>query len=246
MTLATTLAAVPQDSDASSGGSADLSTTIGDFLSSGGELMWPIGLCSVVVLALTIERYLALRKGAMLPRTIGQAADLIGQRRFDEARQVLAKPRAPGENVLASGLRRAGYPLRDVEAAMVDQAHKELEKMRRNVRPLSMIATIAPLLGLLGTVLGIAEAFRRVSQAGLGDPTALADGIQVALNTTIAGLFVAIPAVVLHSLLSGRVRKRLLEVDERLAPLVEPLAGRPRSLEPEPERQTIDEASDAA
>ncbi|MEO0480254.1 MAG: MotA/TolQ/ExbB proton channel family protein [Planctomycetota bacterium] len=213
---------------------AEPTTTIGEFLEAGGTLMWPILFCSVLVLALTLERFLSLRRGRMLPSTLGPAIDAVGQRRFDEARQSLEPMRSVGANVLRAGMRRVGYPVRDVESAMEDQAHKELDKMRRNVRPIAVIGTIAPLLGLLGTVLGIAKAFRKVTDSGLGDPTVLAEGIEVALTTTIAGLFVAIPAVVLNSILMSRVRKRLVEVDEMLSPLVEVIAAKPSSVAPNP------------
>src|SRR5690606_19527895 len=140
---------------------------------------------------------------------------------------LVADDRSFGARVLAAGLRRLGHPLREVEGAMADQAAKEIEKLRRNIRPLVLIGGIAPLLGLLGTVLGIAEAFRRVSQAGMGKPEVLAGGIELALTTTIAGLCVAIPAMVVAAWLQGRVRALVLWADERLQPAIDAIARRP-------------------
>jgi biopolymer transport protein ExbB len=205
----------------------DGSQTFGDFLQSGGELMIAIGLCSVFVVALTVERLLALRLTRVCPQGIDEPLEAIAQGRFEDAGRALGEDRSPAGRILGAGLRRRGYELRDVEGAMSDQAQKEVERLRHNVRPLVLIGGIAPLLGLLGTVLGIAESFRRVSQTGMGKPEILAGGIEMALTTTIAGLCVAIPALVLASWLQGRVRRRVLHLDERLSPAVEHLARRP-------------------
>jgi biopolymer transport protein ExbB len=209
--------------------------TLGEFLASGGELMVPIGICSVLVLALGLERALALRRRRLLPEPIRAAVAAIRAGEAEAARATLEEDRSFAARVVAAGLRRRGYPLRDVEAAMEDQALKEIEKLRRNVRPLVLIGGIAPLLGLLGTVLGIADAFRRVSASGMGKPEALAGGIELALTTTIAGLCVAIPAMVVAAWLQGRIRRLSLWVDEQLAPAVEHLAARPDGLPVRPE-----------
>ena len=113
---------------------------------------------------------------------------------------------------------------------------KEIERLRHNIRPLSVIGGVAPLLGLLGTVLGIAEAFHRVAQAGMGKPEVLAGGIEIALTTTIVGLCIAIPSILAASWLQGRVRRLILHVDERLAGVVEHLARRPELDDPEAHR----------
>jgi biopolymer transport protein ExbB len=209
--------------------------TLGEFLASGGELMVPIGICSVLVLALGLERALALRRRRLLPEPIRAAVAAIRAGEAEAARATLEDDRSFAARVVAAGFRRRGYPLRDVEAAMEDQALKEIEKLRRNVRPLVLIGGIAPLLGLLGTVLGIADAFRRVSASGMGKPEALAGGIELALTTTIAGLCVAIPAMVVAAWLQGRIRRLSLWVDEQLAPAVEHLAARPEGLPVRPE-----------
>ena len=201
--------------------------TFGQFLASGGELMVPIGLCSVLVLAFTLERLAVLRRRNVLSPNARAAIDatLAGER--GEARALADADRSFAGRVLAAGLRSAGEPRREVERAMGDQAAKEIEKLRRNIRPLVLIGHIAPLLGLLGTVLGIAQAFRRVSVAGMGKPEALAGGIELALTTTIAGLCVAIPAMVVAAWLQGRVRSLALWVDERLQPAIDALGSRP-------------------
>ncbi|MBI5850004.1 MAG: MotA/TolQ/ExbB proton channel family protein [Planctomycetes bacterium] len=204
--------------------------TFGEFLVAGGELMVPIGICSVIVLALAIERALALRRGRVWSGATDDAMSAIASGKPEVARAQLEADRVCASRILLAGLRRRLYPIADVESAMEDQAHKELERLRRNVRPIVLVASVAPLLGLLGTVLGIYDAFHRVAQAGMGKPEVLAAGIDVALITTIAGLAVAIPAMLIASWLHGRARRLVMFVDERLAPSIEHVAARPATL----------------
>lgn len=132
---------------------AEPARTFGEFLVAGGELMVPIGLCSVFVLALTIERVLALRRARVWTAAAAEAMTEIAAGRHDAAKARLEGDRSFASRVLLAGLRRLRYPVADVESAMADQAQKELERLRRNVRPIVLIASVAPLLGLLGTVL---------------------------------------------------------------------------------------------
>jgi biopolymer transport protein ExbB len=202
--------------------------SVSDFLVSGGPIMVPIALCSIVALGFAIERYLRLTRAQVLPPALDDAIAAAQRGDVGSARAAAESTPSPGGRVLLAGLRRAGYPLHDVERAMQDQAQKELEKLRANVRPLSVVAAVAPLLGLFGTVVGIADAFHRVVQTGLGKPENLAAGIEVALVTTIAGLMVAIPAM-LAAHLTAKVRRLVLAVDERLSPVVEAIAARGRA-----------------
>ena len=199
--------------------------TFGEFLAAGGPVMIPIALCSVVVIGLALERYLSLTRARMLPRSLDEAMDLVQSGHSQQALEVAESTKAPGARILVAGIRRQGFAVRDVERAMEDQAHKEADKLRGNIRPLTLIAAVAPLMGLFGTVVGIAEAFHRVVRTGMGKPENLAAGIEMALTTTIAGLAVAIPTMLIAAHLQARVRKLLLAVDEKLSPAVEALAG---------------------
>ena len=206
--------------------------TIGEFFEAGGPLMWPILGCSVVGAGLALERYLSLRRGRMLPRVVIDAVEQIHEGRAEVVEAGILEARAPAARVLASGLRRRGCLLADVEKAMEDQIAKEAAVMRANIRGITLIAAIAPLLGLLGTVLGIADAFAAVERTGLGkaeSSEALAAGIKVALYTTIFGLGVAIPATLLSGHLHAKVRKIVLAVANAMAPAVDALGVRPAS-----------------
>jgi len=198
--------------------------TLWSFLASGGPVMFPIGVCSVVVVAFAMERYLRLQRPLVCPKNTDRVLQLLRAGQFDEARALADNLRAPSGRILLAGLRRQGFAVEEVERVMEDQGQKELEKLRAPIRPVSLIGNIAPLMGLLGTVIGISEAFHRVVKTGMGKPENLAAGIEQALTTTIAGLVVAIPALLIAAHLGGRVRKLLLATDEKLAPAVELLA----------------------
>lgn len=201
--------------------------TVWDFLRSGGPVMIPIAVCSIVALAFAIERWGRLSKAAILPARLSEPIDLVEAGRTAEALRATQEIAAPASRILASGLRRAGYGLHDVEGAMEDQGRKELDRLRANIRPLHLIAGVSPLLGLLGTVIGIQDAFHSVVRTGLGKPEHLAAGIEEALVTTIAGLCVAIPTMLVAAHLTNKARRLLVACDDRLSPLVEKIARRP-------------------
>jgi biopolymer transport protein ExbB len=204
--------------------------TLGEFFTAGGVLMWPILGCSVVVTGLAFERWASLRRRRVLPQVVEDAVEQCVQGRADVIAAGIGEAAAPAARVLAAGLRRRGHLLADVEKAMEDQLAREAALLRGNVRGISLMAAVAPLLGLLGTVLGIADAFATVEQTGLGkaeSSEALAAGIKVALYTTIFGLFVAIPATLLAALLQGRARKLAGAIATAVGPAIEALAAPP-------------------
>lgn len=204
--------------------------TVGEFFAAGGFLMWPILGCSVVVAGLALERYLSLRRARVLPAKVVAAAEQLVQGGTPD----LEPGDGPAARVLLAGMRRRGHALADVERAMEDTLAAEAALLRGNVRGITLMAGIAPLLGLLGTVLGIADAFAAVEQTGLGkseSSEALAAGIKVALYTTIFGLFVAIPATLLAAHLQARARRLAAAVLAAVAPAAEALAARPKPAE---------------
>jgi biopolymer transport protein ExbB len=201
------------------------SQTVWEFLASGGFVMVPLGLCSVVLVAFAMERYARLTRRAVLPARVDEALDRLETGHAEEAMAIAEDTRAPAARILMAGMRRRGFAIADVERAMEDQAHKELVRLRGNIKPISIVANIAPLLGLFGTVVGIAEAFHRVVKTGMGKPEHLASGIELALTTTIVGLAIAVPAMVIAAHLGARADRLLLRIDEKLSPWVERLAG---------------------
>jgi biopolymer transport protein ExbB len=201
--------------------------TVWDYLRSGGPVMVPIGICSVIAVALVLERALNLTRRKVSPPETESVLELVAAGRTEEALELSERIAAPSGRILAAAIRRRGFPVREVEHAMEDQGAKELARLRANIRPLSLIGNIAPLLGLLGTVVGIEECFSRVVKSGLGKPEHLAAGIETALITTIAGLAVAIPVLVCVFWLTAKVQRLLLDLDQKLSPVVERLAAEP-------------------
>jgi len=202
--------------------------TMFDFFLDGGVMMWPILTCSVVVLGLALDRLLALRHGRLLPRVVLEAIAQVCSGRVDGAAQQVAVVDAPGARALAAALRRRGCTIAEVEKALEDQMAKEAMRLRGNVRGVSLMAAVAPLLGLLGTVVGISQAFGAVAHGGLGRNEigeSLAAGIKVAMYNTIFGLIVAIPATVIAAWLHARARSVIIHLGETLAPVIEHIAG---------------------
>jgi biopolymer transport protein ExbB len=201
-------------------------TTVGESFAAGGFMMWPILGCSVVVVGLALERYSNLRASRVLPQAVRDAVEQIVNGR-PEVVAPAGEDDSPGARVLAAGMRRRGFPLADVERAMEDQVRKEGARLRSNIRGITLMAAVAPLCGLLGTVIGIATSFAAIQKSGLDKAESLAAGIGVALYTTIFGLIVAIPATLLAAHLQSRVRRIVLLLDGGLSPAIEPLAALP-------------------
>lgn len=179
-----------------------------ELVKSGGPLMWPLGLCSLVALALAFERWLALREarlgGERLARDVHSALRAGGA---PAARTLIEGRATPLSRILDVALRpHANGEAR--ERAVEDVATAEVRELSAKLKPLHMVYIIAPLLGLLGTVWGLIEAFAVVAtQNALGRPEMLASGVYQALVTTAAGLAIAIPTLVAYQHLRGRVER---------------------------------------
>lgn len=202
--------------------------SIFDLVLAGGPLMVPIGLCSVVALAYATERWIRLRPAYLGTRSFGRSVLSAMKEQGLAAALALCESRpSPLARILGAGLRRANQPFLDREKAVEDAAASEVRRLSSNLRPLLLVWLIAPLLGLLGTVWGMIEAFSEIALAqGLGKPELLAAGIYQALTTTAAGLAVSIPAIVAHHYLKGRIERfarnseeLYREVDDNLAQL---------------------------
>jgi biopolymer transport protein ExbB len=186
-------------------------------LKKGGYIMFPLGLASILAMALGIERFVALQKDRILPP--GFIDRLLKAWNADPSgKQAIAYCDEAGGavgHIFRAGIRRARLGPEAVEKAIEDTGSREAAKMKRSVRPLSIIATVSPLLGLLGTVYGMIDAFQKTSlSGGTAKPAVLATGIYEALVTTAAGLTIAIPVLLLYQFLLGRVDKMIDEIDE--------------------------------
>ncbi len=186
-------------------------------LRDGGPLMIAIGLCSFVLLVFVFERAVSLRRGRVIPRPfvrrfLEQLHD--GQLDREGALQLCAENKSPVAEVFASAVRKWGRPSVEVEQAIIDAGERVTNDLRRHLRLFNGISTISPLLGLLGTVLGMIRAFNAIVNAGaMGRPELLAGGISQALLTTAAGLTVAIPALIAYLYFVSRVDRLIINID---------------------------------
>lgn len=191
--------------------------TMFTLIKKGGPVMIPLGIASVLALAIALERFISLRREKVLPagflKGLGEAwdADPTGQL----AEKYCDESQGAAGHVFRAGIqwRDAGYQA--VGKAIEDAGIREADKMKRSLRGLSVIAAVCPLLGLLGTVYGMIDAFQRTSSSGGAAKTAdLATGIYEALVTTATGLTIAIPVMLLYQYLQSRVDGIIDHIDE--------------------------------
>jgi len=187
-----------------------------DMIVSGGPIMIPIALCSVVALAYTVERW--VRLNARHLGTNGFAGELLAalEQGGQERGLALCRERPSAlARVMQAALSTAGAPFLEREKVVEDAGQREVRRLSANLRPLVVVAMIAPLLGLLGTVWGMIVAFSTIALSdGLGKPEMLAAGISQALITTAAGLAIAIPTQAIYYYLRGRIDRFSRQAEE--------------------------------
>lgn len=178
-----------------------------EMVKAGGWLMAPIVLCSIFMLIIIIERAIKLRQAIILPNHLREQLILRLQEHGDIERDLLlnVKKNSPLGDILATGLLYRQYGLDSMTLHMENRASVQIHALEKNINMLGTIGAIAPLLGLLGTVLGIITAFLAVSEGSMQDPAMLASGVSQALITTAAGMVVAIPAVVAYRYYQRRI-----------------------------------------
>lgn len=186
-------------------------------LRDGGLLMIPIGVCSFVLLVFVFERAISLRRGRVIPRPfVRRFLEQLreGQLTRDEAVKLCEENSSPVAEVFGAAVRKWGRPSVEVEQAIIDAGERVTNGLRRYLRLFNGVSTISPLLGLLGTVLGMIRAFNAIVTAGaMGRPELLANGISQALLTTAAGLSVAIPALIAYLYFISRVDRLIISID---------------------------------
>lgn len=177
--------------------------------------MVPILLCSIIAVAAFVERLWALRRDRVAPRAFAvEIVDLARLRRWDDAATLCRKREAMVARVVERGIEVRGQPRSIVKERMEEVGRREAAELERYVPVLGTIASVAPLLGLLGTVGGMILTFEVIQSQGMGNVGSLAGGISQALITTFAGLCVGIPALVANRYLLGRVDDLVIDVEE--------------------------------
>lgn len=189
--------------------------------------MLPILACSVLALTFTIERCWALRRSRVIPsHLVAQVWHSVKSNNLDPAQLRELRSGSPLGRMLAAGLVNMHCSREIVLESIEDRGRHEAHRLERYLNTLGTIAAVSPLLGLLGTVLGMIQVFSSISSAGLGHAAALAGGISQALITTAAGLMVAIPSLMAYRYLRGKVDALVVDMEQESLKLVEVIHSR--------------------
>jgi len=194
-----------------------------EMLVKGGILMVPIIFCSVLSLAIIVERAISLNRVQINSRELmGSVEDVLQKNKILEAISICEKTRGPIPRVLKVGILKRDRSHEEIKEAMEDAASFEVPYLEKYLAILVTIATIAPLLGLLGTVTGLIRAFMVIQlKGGLVNPGDLAQGIWEALITTVAGLTIAIPTYIAYNYFVSRVNNFITEMEKSTTRLLD-------------------------
>ncbi|MCP4129108.1 MAG: MotA/TolQ/ExbB proton channel family protein [Gammaproteobacteria bacterium] len=193
---------------------------------AGGWLMLPIILCSVVAMAIIIERLWSLRRPRVVPENlVAQVWQLHRDGEVTAAQVSSIRDGSPLGRILSAGIINRQHSREIMKEAIEEVGRQVVHELERYLNTLGTIASITPLLGLLGTVIGMIKVFSAITLVGVGDPTVLAGGISEALITTATGLSVAIPSLMFHRYFSGRVERLVIVMEEEALKMVEVMQG---------------------
>jgi biopolymer transport protein ExbB len=210
--------------EAAEPGSIAEGRSLEELFTRGGALMWPILLCSIVMIAFILERLVALRRRRVFPSVLREDMQRMavgGNLDIDEALRRCDADGSPFARLLHGCLLRADAGGFEMEAGLEEAGARVLHDLRNNGKTLSVIADVAPLLGLMGTVTGMIKAFDVVAKSNaLGRTGLLAGGISEALLTTAFGLLVAVPAIIAYHIFRSRADNLVREMEDACLEIV--------------------------
>jgi biopolymer transport protein ExbB len=186
-----------------------------EIVRAGGPFMWPIIVCSIAAVGILLERLWTLQRKRVLPEELIKKISQLAETRQVNAKVIEAlEKNSPLGRVLAAALANRNRGREIMMERVEDTGRHVVHELERFLNSLGTIASISPLLGLLGTVLGIIRAFKAVMLGGMGDPRLLAGGISEALLTTAGGLAVAIPSFIAYRYLRGKVERIVIDMEK--------------------------------
>ena len=207
-----------------------------ELVKQGGWLMLPIIFCSVVALAITIERLIALNPNKISPKNLlAEVWTWIKNSQIDSEKPKVLKQASPLGQILAAGISNSRNGREVMKESIEEAAAQVVHEMQHYLSTLGTIAAVTPLLGLLGTVIGMIKVFSEIMVQGTGNASVLAGGISEALITTASGLAVAIPALIMHRFFERRIQSIVVTLEREAVKLVDALHAdrRVKSREPE-------------
>jgi biopolymer transport protein ExbB len=197
-----------------------------ELLMAGGLIMIPILACSVAALAIIFERAWSLRRSRVAPQSVvNELMTRLKKKELSGRKLKEVRDASPLGRILSSGLLNAKHGREIMKESIEEEASQVIHELERFLTPLGTIAAIAPLLGLLGTVIGMIDVFAEIQIAGGANNQALAGGISKALITTAAGLTIAIPALACHRYFQRRVDALVVDMEQQALRLVEVVHG---------------------
>ena len=210
-----------------------------ELIKAGGLLMWPIIICSVIAMAIIAERFWSLQTKRIAPKNLvaqvwqWQKSGYLDAKRISDLRNG-----SPLGRILAAGLVNSKYDRVIMKESIEEVGRHVVHELERFLNTLGTIAAISPLLGLLGTVIGMIKVFTVITTKGVGDPSVLAEGISVALITTATGLTVAIPSLMFYRYFHGKIDELVVTMEQEALKMVEVIQG-----QREQEHRSVEEVS---
>jgi len=188
--------------------------------------MWPLFICSVIAIGIIGERFWSLQtKRISPPNLIPQIWQWLKSQQVDNNRISALQKNSPLGQILAAGL-ATRHATREITKESIEDIGRHVTlSLERNLNTLGTIAAITPLLGLLGTVIGMIKVFTVITSEGVGNPETLAGGISIALITTATGLIIAIPSLIFYRYFRGKINILVVNMEEKAMKLVEILHG---------------------
>ncbi|VAW73668.1 MotA/TolQ/ExbB proton channel family protein [hydrothermal vent metagenome] len=197
-----------------------------EMVTAGGWLMAPIIACSIIAFAIIAERLWTLRIRRVIPSELAaQVWEWAKEKKLDVERMQTLRASSPLGRILAAGLTNRNASREIMKEAIEDTGRHVVHELERYINTLGTIAAISPLLGLLGTVIGMIKVFSAITTQGVGNPAALAGGISEALITTAAGMAVAIPTLMAYRYFRGKIALLVIRMEQQALRMVEVLHG---------------------
>ena len=198
-----------------------------EIISAGGLLMLPIVVCSIAALAIITERFWTLRKDKVIPANlVADVWRMASTKQLTEEKVRDIQKASPLGRILAAGLLNRSQERDTMKASIEEVGGHVAHELERYLNALGTIAAVTPLLGLLGTVIGMIRVFTNITTVGVGNPTQLAGGISQALITTAGGLMVAIPSLMFYRYFRGKVDGLVVDMEKESLKLVDVLQKR--------------------
>jgi len=186
-----------------------------EIFEKGGLMMYPLVLASILALAIIIERFFSLRKRkVIIPEIISVVEQFSSFKDMELAKNICAKYHGPLSNLIQIGLENTDLERAEIKELIEDQGRQEVRHLEKGMTILETIAVISPLMGLLGTALGMIKVFAVIKEQGIGQAAALSGGISEALITTVTGLFVGIPVLILFNYFSRKAENFVLDIEK--------------------------------